>query len=260
MLAQLALALQRKDKPFLYLETHAGIGLYDLWHPWAQKNREFDDGIARIFDRADCPEAVRPYVDVVRAENSDGVLRFYPGSPRLVQRLLRANDRMVLAELNRDDCALLQERFGGIRHVHVRNMDGYQALKAFLPPPERRGLILLDSSFDRANEFDRVTEAIVDALRRFATGVYAVWYPLMEASAVTVFEQSFVAAGLRKLLKLELAVHAANWTGGLRGSAMLILNPPYRFDSVASPMLHWLWRALSPQGQGRYSVKWLAGE
>lgn len=260
LLVQLVLALQRKDKPFLYLESHAGIGLYDLSHAWAQKNREFDSGIARVLDRADCPESLIPYLDAVRAENRGRDLRFYPGSPRLVQRLLRANDRMVLAELNRDDCALLQERFDGVRHIHVRNMDGYQALKAFLPPPERRGLILIDSSFDRAREFGRVTEAIVDAHKRFATGVYAVWYPLMEASAVTAFEQSFVTAGLRKLLKLELAVHAANWSGGLRGSSMLVINPPYRFDSVASPMLHWLWRALSPQGQGRYSVKWLAGE
>lgn len=260
LLTQLVLSLQRKDKPFLYLDTHAGIGRYDLSHAWAEKNREFDEGVARIFNRRDCPETVRAYLDAVRAENPDEVLRFYPGSPLLVQRLLRPQDRMVLTELNKDDCHLLQDQLGDVRRVHIRNMDGYQALKAFLPPPERRGLILLDSSFDRANEFARVKDAIVDAHKRFATGVYAVWYPLMDAAAVNAFEQSVVDAGLRKVLKLELTVHPGNWSGSLRGSAMLLINPPYQFDSAAAPMLHWLWQALSARGEGRYSVKWLAQE
>lgn len=258
--AQLATLIRRKDKPFLYLDTHAGVGRYDLAHAWAKKNREYENGIARIFDRSDCPDSVRPYLDVVHLHNPDGKLRFYPGSPLLVHRLMRTGDRMVLTELNRDDCGRLQTHFQGDHRVQVRNIDGYQALKAFLPPQERRGLILIDSSFDQANEFPRILKALTDAHKRFATGVYAIWYPLMEPAAISDFERSVVDCGIRKVLKLELAVHPGNWQASLRGSAMLLVNPPYGFDAVAAPMLHWLWKALSPEGNGRYRVKWMVGE
>ena len=260
VIVQLAALIARKPKPFLYLDTHAGCGSYDLSHAWAQKNREFENGIARIYQRNDCPKSVRAYLDAVREINSDGNLRFYPGSPLLVWRQLRVIDRMALTELNRDDCAQLERHFHTERRVQVRNMDGYAALKAFLPPKERRGLILIDSSFDQANEFRRLAEGIVTAHKRFATGVYAVWYPLMEPQAVRAFEQMIVETGLRKVLKLELSVHAGDWQRSLRGSAMLVINPPYGFDTAAAPMLHWLWRALSAEGEGRYSIKWLVGE
>jgi 23S rRNA (adenine2030-N6)-methyltransferase len=259
-LVQLAILVGRKDKPFLYLDTHAGIGRYDLAHAWAQKNREFEQGIGRIFDRNDCPETVRPYLDAVRKCNPGGKLRIYPGSPLLVHQLMRETDRMVLVDLGREDYERLQKEFEGERRVQVRNMDGYQALKACLPPAERRALVLIDSPFDRKDEFRRLSDALVDAHRRFATGVYAVWYPLMDAKSVAGFEQSVSSKGIRKVLKLELSVRSASGQQGLRGSAMLIINPPYGFDSLAAPMLHWLWAALSPGGEGRYSVKWLVGE
>lgn len=260
VIVQLAVLIGRKQKPFLYLDTHAGCGCYDLSHAWAQKNSEFETGIARIYQRNDCPKEVGTYLNSVRESNPDGKLRFYPGSPLLVWRHLRADDRMALTELNRKDCAQLESCFRKERRVQVRNMDGYAALKAFLPPKERRGLILIDSSFDRANEFRRLGEAIVIAYKRFATGVYAIWYPLMEPQAVRGFEQSIVEAGLRKVLKLELSVHPGDWQGSLRGSAMLLVNPPYGFDACAAPMLHWLWKALSVKAEGRYRIKWLVGE
>lgn len=260
VVVQLAVLIGRKDKPFLYLDTHAGCGRYDLSQAWAQKNREFENGIARIFARDDYPDSVRPYLDAVRQVNPDGKLRFYPGSPLLVCQMLRANDRMALTELNRDDCARLERQFHAARRVQVRNMDGYQALKAFLPPKERRGLILIDSSFDRANEFQRLADAIVAAHKRFATGVYAIWYPLVEPQAVRGFEQLIVESGLRKVLKLELSVYPGDWQKSLRGSAMLVINPPYGFDTRAAPMLHWLWKALSVDAEGRYRIKWLVGE
>ena len=260
LLVQLVHALGRKDKPFLYLDTHAGIGRYDLEHAWAQKNREYRDGIERIFARDDCPDSVRPYLDAVHEQNPDGKLRFYPGSPLLVHRLLRPNDRMALAELNRDDCGRLEKEFAGNREVQVRNMDGYQALKAFLPPAERRALTLIDSSFDRANEYRRIAEGLAVALERFATGVYAIWYPLMNPTAVRAFERRIAECGARKLLRLELSVRAADVQNRLPGTAMLVVNPPYGFDKLAAPMLHWLWKALSVDGAGRYQVKWLLNQ
>ena len=260
MLCELLLGLTRKDKPFLYLETHAGIGRYDFKHPWAQKNAEFEEGIARIHGHEDAPHAVQVYLDAVAAENRGGSLRYYPGSPLLARRLLRPQDRMVLAELNREDCSLLAGLFDGDRAVQVRHMDGYQALKAFLPPAERRALVLVDSSFDRANELTRLRHALADAHRRFATGVYAIWYPLMEPAAVRGFERDLSETGIRKILRLELAVHPEHWQDSLRGSAMLVINPPYEFAERAKTMLAWLWPALSPEHEGRHAVDWLVGE
>jgi 23S rRNA (adenine2030-N6)-methyltransferase len=260
LIAQLALALARKDKPFLYLDTHAGIGRYDLTHPWAQKNAEFRNGIGLVWNRADAPQALMPYLEAVKAENPDGRLRFYPGSPCLVRRLLRAADRMVLAELNKSDCAQLAEVFSRDRSVQVRLMDGYQALKAFLPPKERRALTLIDSSFDRAQEFARIVQALADAHRRFATGVYAIWYPLMDPASVNAFEREVAATGVRRVLKLELSVLPEGWQAGMRGSAMLVVNSPFQFDRIVQPMLAWLWKVLSQEGEGGYAVRWLVGE
>jgi len=260
LLAQLALAMAKKDKPFFCLDTHAGIGRYDLMHEWAQKNAEYKDGIARIWERADAPPAMSAYLDAVRAENAQGGLQFYPGSPRILRRLMRRGDRLALTELNKKDCATLEELFRGDRQVHVRLLDGYQGLLALLPPPERRGLVLIDSSFDRAHEFDRLIEGFAKAYRKFATGVYALWYPLMEPAAMVAFERAVKATGIRKILQLELAVHDVGWSGYLRGCGMLVVNPPYGFEAAAREILDWIWPALAADSAGGTRVQWLAGE
>lgn len=260
LLTRMLIALARKDKPFCYLETHAGIGLYDLRHPWAQKLAEHRNGIARVWRRDDFPTALQPYLEAVRAENRDGVLRWYPGSPRIARRLLRDHDRAELAELNRDDCEALQRCFAGDRQVHVHCMDGYQALKAYLPPRERRGLVLMDSSFDRAREFDRLVDALKGAHERWSTGVFALWYPLMEAPAINAFERRIALSGIRKVLKLELSVLPDGWADSLRGSAMVVVNPPYGLDEEAREILPWLWQAMAEEGTGGSRVEWLVPE
>lgn len=260
LLAQLVLALARKDKPFCYLDTHAGIALYDLTHPWAQKNAEHKDGIARVWARTDAPPALAPYLEAVRAENPDGMLRYYPGSPRIVRRLMRTHDRLVLTELNQKDCAALAQIFAGDRQTKVHLLDGYQALKAFLPPPQRRGLVFVDSSFDRAEEFRRLTRGFAEAYRKFATGVYALWYPLMEPLAMHAFERGVTAAGIRKILQLEIAVLPENWTGSMRGCGLLVANPPFGFEQTARTILAWLRPVLAREGRGGQRVRWLVGE
>jgi 23S rRNA (adenine2030-N6)-methyltransferase len=260
LLAQLVLALRNKVKPFLYLDTHAGIGRYDLSHPWAQKNQEYHGGIARVWMRADAPPALAPYLNAVRAENPDGKLRSYPGSPVIARGLLRAHDRMALTELNKTDCAALAQLFSHDGHVQVRLADGYDALKAFLPPPERRGIVLVDSSFDRAREFDRLKRGFTEAYRRFATGVYALWYPLMEAPAMQAFERGIVATRIRKILQLELSVRDIGTPGQLRGCGMLVVNPPFGFEATARSILLWLWPALSQNGEGGQQVRWICPE
>jgi 23S rRNA (adenine2030-N6)-methyltransferase len=268
LLTRLLLLLARKDKPFCYLDTHAGVGLYDLSHPWARKLAEHEDGIARLWKLTDIPELLLPYMEAVRAENPSRQLRFYPGSPRIARRFLRPGDRMALSELNRNDCAALASLFEGDRQVVVRHTDGYQALKALLPPKERRGLVLVDSSFDRSGEFARLTEALVSGYERFATGVYALWYPLMEPATMHGFERAILATGIRKILQLELAVLPEGWTISLRGCGLLVVNPPFGFEAEARPLLNWLRPVLSEAGEsipgtrsGRgVRVRWLVPE
>src|SRR5262245_26271839 len=267
LLTRLLLLLVRKDKPLLYLDTHAGTGLYDLSHPWARKLAEHEDGIARLWKRSDLTPLMLPYVETVRAANPDSALRFYPGSPRIAQRLLRPGDRMALSEVNRDDCAALAQRFERDRRVAVRCLDGYQALRALLPPSERRGLVLIDSSFDRAAEFARLTDALASAHKRFATGVYALWYPLMAPATMHGFERNVIATGVRKILQVELAPLPEGWTVSLRGCGLLVVNPPFGFAREARSLLAWLGPVLSQEDEAsviqagaEVRVRWLVPE
>ena len=260
LLTRLLIALARKEKPFCYVESHAGIGLYDLSHPWAQKLGEYRAGIERLWERDDIPALLQPYLAAVRAENTHRRLRWYPGSPRIARGLLRSDDRAELVELNRDDANALGRLFDGDRQVHVHLMDGYQALKAFLPPKERRGLVLVDSSFDRAHEFARLADALALAHRRWSSGIYALWYPLMDPSTMRAFERDVRARGIRKILRLELSVLPEGWNDSLRGCGMLLVNPPYGFEEEAGALLPWLWGALSEARTGGYDVRWLVPE
>lgn len=260
LLARLLIALSAKDKPWFYLETHAGAGRYDLSHEWAWKAKEFESGITRLWERRDAPEALAPYLEAVRAENPKGRLRFYPGSPLIALSLRRPEDRLAFCELNRTDCAELQAALGRARHVSVHHMDGYQGLKAFLPPAERRGLVLIDSSFDRTHELSRVIRAVRQAHERWATGVYAVWYPLLKPAVMRDFAGDVKKTRIPKILRLELSVREPAPDAPIPGCGMLVVNPPWKFDREARPLLDWIWRALSPGGAGGVRVDWLAQE
>jgi len=260
LLARLLIALGGKGKPYCYLDTHAGTGRYDLGHEWAWKTREFENGIGRLWQRKDIPAALAPYLDAVRSENPKGRLRYYPGSPLIALKLRRPGDRIVLAELNRKDHAELEAVVAREHHVAAHWMDGYQALKAFLPPPERRGLVLLDSSFDRSGEFARIARALKDAHQRWATGTFAVWYPLMAPAVMRGFDRDVERTGIGKILRLELLVRKRDADTAIPGCGMLVVNPPWKFEAEARPLLDWLWRALAPDGAGGVKVDWLAPE
>jgi 23S rRNA (adenine2030-N6)-methyltransferase len=260
LLARLLTALNAKEKPYCYVDTHAGIGCYDLAHEWAHKAKEYESGIGRLWDRDDIPELLQPYMDAVRAENTGRRLRFYPGSPLIAKRLLRPSDRMVLTELNKTDCAELARVLEKQRRVSIQCMDAYEGLKASLPPQERRGLVLVDSSFDRARELDRIVRALKVAHERWATGIYALWYPMMEAAPMRDFAASIVRSGIRKILRCELTVRRRDESAFMHGCGMLVVNPPWRFDVDARKMLDYLARVLGGEGGGRAQVDWLVPE
>jgi 23S rRNA (adenine2030-N6)-methyltransferase len=260
LLTRLLIALSAKDKPFCYLDTHAGTGRYDLSHAWAQKAREYENGIARIWKAKDAPAALEPYLECVRELNPGRVLKLYPGSPLIARHFLRGTDRMVLAELNKTDHSELESVFAREKHVAVRLMDGYQALKAYLPPPERRGLVLIDSSFDRAHEFHRIVVALKEAHARWSTGVYAVWYPIMEARAMSDFHAQIARSGMRKVLRLELTVRERGENTFIPGCGMLVVNPPWHFEEEAQSMLPWLAKKLAMSEGAGAAVDWLVPE
>ncbi|HEV7801321.1 MAG TPA: 23S rRNA (adenine(2030)-N(6))-methyltransferase RlmJ [Burkholderiales bacterium] len=260
LLSRLLIALSAKDKPYLYLDTHAGIARYDLMHSWAQKAREYDNGIGRIFNASDAPSALEPYLEVVRALNPHGTLRVYPGSPLIAKRFMRPSDRAMLVELNKVDCSELRSVMAGERHVTVQCLDAYQALKSYVPPPERRGLVLIDSSFDRSREFDRIVKAVKEAHSRWPTGMYAVWYPIMEAAPMRDFVLDIQRSGIRKVLRLELTVRERDESGIIPGCGMLVINPPWHFDEESKPIVEWLAKKLVVSGKGSAKVDWLVKE
>jgi 23S rRNA (adenine2030-N6)-methyltransferase len=260
LLTRLLNGISAKDKPYVYLDTHAGIGRYDLTHPWAQKAREYENGITRVWNAKDAPLELGPYLAIVRELNPHGALRFYPGSPLIAKRFMRPQDRMVLVELNKVDHAELEAVFEHERRVAVQLMDAYQALKAYLPPQERRGLVLVDSSFDRTREFDRIVKALKEAHARWPTGMYAVWYPIMEPGPMRDFATDIQRSGIRKVLRLELTVRERDENAIIPGCGMLVINPPWGFDKEARPLVEWLAKKLVVSGPGGSQVEWLVPE
>ena len=249
-LCELLRLLTAKDKKLFVLDTHAGAGGYDLGGSLAQRTREAEAGVGRLMaaPRTGMPAAVARYLAAVSAYDrkfggAGGVLRHYPGSPRLVRAGLRAGDRFVACELHPQDALALKREFAGDRAVEVRDEDGYHALKALLPPVERRGLVLIDPPFEAIDEFEMLKRALRQGLHRFATGCYAVWYPIKDEAAAEDFVQAFAAL---KTLRLELSVPAAA-PGKLSACGLLVINPPWKFEEAMREALPWVAAQL---GQG----------
>ncbi len=252
-------ALLLKDKPFVFIDTHAGAGRYPLNSDMARKNREFESGIQPLWHLSKVPDAVQGYLDAVRVTNPGRELHGYPGSPRIVRPLLRPQDRMLLSELHPNESKLLAREFEGDRQVRVEAMDGYQALKAWLPPRERRGLVHIDPPYELKDERRRVLDALGSAWKRWPTGIYAVWYPIQDQATADQFCRRAQRLGLPRTLRVELCV-LADEPLRLNGSGMILVNPPWQLDTALQDTLPWLWETLSVDGQGGWRVDWLNGE
>lgn len=252
-------ALKRKDTPFFVLDTHAGIGAYDLEAPQADKTGEYLNGIARVLDAPDPPAELEPYLAVVRSWNAGGALRRYPGSPELVRGLMRPQDRMALVELHPEDFETLRARFHGDRRVGVHHLDGYTAAKGLLPPAERRGLVLMDPPFEVKNEFERLLAALRRARKLWPTGLYMVWYPIKGREAVDAFLQAIADQGGPEALAVELLLRPAVDPFKLNGSGLLIINPPWQLRENLQRILPWLTGLVAP-GTGTWGIRQLIAE
>lgn len=246
VLLQVLRHMALKDKGFRIIDTHAGGGCYALDSPQARKKGEFAEGIGRLWSRRDAPAPVADYLQQVRALNPDGVLRRYPGSPWLAQSLLRPQDQLRLFELHPTEFRDLQSTFGNCRGVEVRQADGFAALKAQLPPPTRRGLVLIDPSYEGHADYRHVLAALRDALQRFAGGTYLVWYPVVTKPGAADLLRGLKALAPGSWLHARLAVQRTDAQGfGLAGSGLFVLNPPHTLHGQLQPALPWLREALA---------------
>ena len=258
-LAAVLSLLTRKDKPLCYLESHAGAGRYDLTDARARKTSEHRAGIGRLWDRDDAPAVLEPYLRAVHAENPDGVLRRYPGSPAVAAALLRPDDRLVLMELNASDGETLRAAFRDDRRVAVHRRDGYEGLLALVPPRERRGLALLDPSYEVESDYADVVTTVAAAHARWPSGCYAIWYPLLDRPLSRRLERALVGTGLRRILCSELRLDARDGPG-MKGAGMLWVGPPWTLDAALGELLPWLARTLAADGAGVHRLEWLVGE
>jgi len=251
--------LAQKERPLFLLDTHAGRGRYEI----DAVAGEAGGGILKLATAAPTgmPEPVERYLAIVRASNAPGRLRDYPGSPTIAAAMMRAQDRAAFCELQAAEADLLRKQFRRDARIGVHGRDGYESVRALLPPHEKRGLALIDPPYEETDaDFRRVAQALAEACARWPQGTLAAWYPIKEGAQATRFLRGLAQSGLKRLLAAELCIHPDDSRAGLNGSGLAFVNPPFQLDQdlhAAFPSLH---RALSPAGAGRTRVEWLTGE
>lgn len=256
VLAVLLGHLRRKDAPFCVIDAFAGDGVYDLSSAPALKTGAFRDGIARLWRRTDGPAAVQWYLDRVRSANAGGGLGRYPGSPALARAALRASDQLVLGELHPTSHADLRRWARGDPRIAVHRRDGYELLGALLPPPIRRGLVLIDPSYEVKAEYDTLPAALAGAVARWPQGIYAIWYPVLPDARHAATVDALATLSVPAVLRSEIRPVPPPATG-LRAAGLVVLNPPWRSEEDIGAAGAWLAGALWPAASGRHGIDWL---
>ena len=257
VLIELLRYFNRKDKPWWYIDTHAGAGCYALESDQAGKNAEFEGGIARLWQCPGLPAALQPYVDAVAQFNPHGRLIFYPGSPALAMTQLRDHDRMRLFELHPADAEALAQTFArdGER-VLVRKADGFSGLRGLLPPASRRTVVLIDPPYEVKEDYRRVADTLADAIKRFPGGTYVVWYPLLARTEARQLPERLAGLGAESWLDLRLAVKKPARDGfGMFGSGLYIVNPPWLLPEMLESVMPWLVRTLGEDEHAGFDLE-----
>ncbi len=253
--------LKQKEKGFYYLDTHSGVGLYRLLSAQAQKNAEFETGIAKLWERDDLPEIVKSYINIIKKVNHNkSQLREYAGSPLIAAQMLREQDRALFVELHPNDYPLLCQNFKSYSNVTTKQSDGFQQIKATFPPKERRGVVLIDPPYELKEDYQRVVTAIVEGYKRFATGIYAIWYPVVRRADIKKMVKALEATAIRKVLQIELAVRPDSDQRGMTASGMIVINPPWQLEKQMQEVLPYLNRVLTPEGTGHWYLTWITPE
>jgi Protein involved in catabolism of external DNA len=263
ILTRILAYLMRKDAAFRVLDTHAGLGIYDLFGDQAGKTGEWQDGIGRLIDTGLPQQAaalIAPYLEAVRAQNPDANLRYYPGSPFVTRHMLRAQDRLMGFELHPIDADRLRENFAGDIQTRITQLDAWKIFGTHLPPKEKRGLVLIDPPFEEKGEFIRMTKSLVQGHQRWPGGTYAYWYPIKEPGEVDAYIKALKSTGIPKILRLELTIRPPSTPPRLHGTGMIVVNPPFVLEEEMRILLPVLADRLGDEGRGRWSVDWVAGE
>jgi 23S rRNA (adenine2030-N6)-methyltransferase len=258
--------LRQKPAAFRVVDTHAGAGRYDLFGPQAARSGEWRDGIGRLFAMprsgaagTDTAQAlIAPYLNIVAALNPGGPPRLYPGSPLIVKALLRRQDRLIACELEPSAAASLEAVLRGDARAKALAMDGWMALFANIPPKERRGLVLIDPPYEESIDFARLSETLAQAHRKWANGVYLLWYPIKARAAPDALARRLRRLSVPKILRCELTIAPPRADGALAGSGLIIVNPPFPLQRELQVVLPLLTRLLAPIGA--YRLDWLSRE
>jgi 23S rRNA (adenine2030-N6)-methyltransferase len=271
VIIQLMRYLGQKDTAYMVIDTHAGAGVYALDGDYASKNAEYETGIAKLWERKDLPAMVKEYVDVVKSLNPSGKMRYYPGSPYCAEKTMREQDRLRLFELHPSEVKVLEDNFRKLeahaaaqgqrpstrgKRVMVYRGDGFQGLKALLPPPSRRGLVLIDPPYEDKRDYAHVAQVLADALTRFPTGTYAVWYPVLQRNESRQLPERLKRLGAKSWLNVTLAIHGPAPDGfGLHNSGMFILNPPWTLEAGLKEVMPYLIEVLGVDDSAEYVLE-----
>lgn len=250
--------LTQKEAPFEYIDTHAGAGLFNLDSSDARKLQEHNTGIAKL-KPADFPELAR-YFEIIGSYNKTDTLRFYPGSPSITRCLLRPQDRAWLFELHPQDYKSLCNNMKNEKKVRVSCQDGLIGMTALLPPACRRGLVLIDPSYEVKSEYDQVFDAVVKAVKRFSTGIYAIWYPVVDRKKINNLERKLVASGIKNIQRFELGLSPDSGGRGMRASGIFVINPPWKLFNKMSDLLPKLARTLGEKNEHFFKCDIIASE
>lgn len=257
-LSSLIANFRQKDKPFIYLDTHSGAGLYALQGEWAQKTGEYKNGIERLWQNQQKWPELKDYFQVLATHNPNGTLQHYTGSPELARSLLRKQDKVVLMELHSSEVENLKNNLGFDKRVTIHQRNGLEGLIALLPPTPRRGLALIDPAYEQVEEYKQVPEALEKALHRWSTGTYVVWYPLLAKGrdqSIPLLRR-LQALACKNLLIAELAVESQHLEFGMHGSGLAIINAPWQFDEPLKALLPKLCEALKVNDYATWKLEW----
>ncbi len=245
-----------KDKPYWVIDTHAGAGMYALRSEYSQKNAEYENGISRLLTAESLPVTFNPYLDAVNAVNPNNTGTLYPGSPQIASHFLRAQDKLRLFELHPNDLELLQQHFGvNNRQIKADKVDGFNGIKACLPPPTKRGVVLIDPPYELKEDYQRVITCIQDCLKRFATGTYLIWYPLLQRPEPHDMLQQLHALKLKDWLNVQLIVQAPRPDGiGMYGSGMFLINPPWQLAATLDEAMPTLTKLLGQDAYAQFNL------
>ena len=245
----------QKISPYWVIDTHAGAGMYALNSEFAQKNVEFENGIARLFAANNLPESLANYVKIIKSCNENNALNFYPGSPKISESYLRKDDKLRLFELHPSDCKLLNENFSHKhRQTKIEMQDGFAGIKACLPPPSKRAVVLIDPPYELKDDYSRVVNCLQDSLKRFATGTYLIWYPLLQRPEPAIMVEKLMALST-SWLHVEMRVEAPSEEGfGMFGSGIFIINPPYTLPKILGETMPLLTQLLALDKTADYQL------